>query len=745
DKIVTIKTFRPDKPGNFSGGTVEMWTRRFPESFTLSFSQSASYNSQNTFNSNALTCPGGGLDWLGMDDGSRDVPGILKDPATVIPDIGAAWTDRGKAVELDKITSAFNPVMAPSRGSLPMNHSWSLSMGNKAEFLGRPVGVFGSLSYSRKSSYYNHGEVGRWQLTGDVNEISELNNDYLLNDERGTEEALLGGLMNFSCKLTPDHEIGLNYLFNQSGESEARYLHGPFPRDLTGNAVYETRVMKFTERKLNSMQLRGEHDIQSLFGSHIEWTGSFNTSYQQEPDLRFFTDNYTIRERNGTVDTSYAIRTSIYPQPNRYYRDLNEDNINLNFSLSVPFKQWNKLHSRLKLGWAFNKTDRRFRERRYEFRTDHRNYAYNGDPHAFWQEGNMGLVDTTGRLNRFANYVIDASEKRGNYDGDKKVAAGFAMVELPLTEKLQFIGGLRVESTRMNVTSRDESLGKGRIDENDFLPAANLIFLVSNDMNLRAAYGRTLARPTFREMAPYSSFDFINDLIFTGNENLERTLIHNFDLRWEWFVGNGDILSASLFYKKFDNPIERVIKTINGEVQYQNVDRADVAGIELEARQSLKRIHPWLERFQIGGNLTFVHSNVDIAPEEFSKIRAFDKNASQHRPMQGQSPYVLNADINYTDDYRGTSAALIYGVFGKRLSEVSLGGTPDVYEMPHGMLDFTLKQRIWRDVSLRFTAKNLLNTGMEKVYTFKGRKFTSRKYGLGRMFTLGVSYSMSAE
>ncbi|MEA2064624.1 MAG: TonB-dependent receptor [Gemmatimonadota bacterium] len=745
DKIVTIKSFSPDKPGNFSGGAVEMWTKRFPEKFTFSFSQSASFNPQSTSNGRTLLYTGGSKDWLGFDDGTRALPSFLSNPGVEIPDIGSAWSDKGKALELDRFSKAFSPVMAPSQEKFPANQSYSLLLGNQVKLFGRPLGMLGSISYSRKYSFYDNGVAARWQLTGSVDKVDELDKNYFLNDSRGTDEALWGGLINLSYKLSGNHEVGFNYMYNRSGESEARYLYGEFPRDLSGNSVYETRVLKYTERSLNSYQLRGEHDLSSFFGAHVEWNTTYNESLQEEPDLRYFTDNYTIRERNGSIDTTYSIRPSIYPYPNRYYRDLNENNLNFNMSVSVPFKQWNSLHSSFKFGGAYTETDRAFRERRFELRVDDSRFSYKGDTFSFWQPGNMGLVDTTGRLNRFANYVADASEARGNYDGGQRVAAGFAMVELPLTGRLQIIGGLRIETTDIQVASHDESLNQGDISEIDYLPAANFIYMLNDETNVRLSYGRTLARPTFREMAPYSSFDFVNDLILTGNENLKRTLIDNFDLRWEWFVRNGEILAASVFYKNFTNPIERVIKTVNGEVQYQNVGRAQVAGLELEARQRLDWIHPALRQFMVGTNFSLIHSEVDIGSEELHKIRAFDPDTPSKRPMQGQSPYMLNIDLSYINQYRGTTASLIYNVFGERLSAVSLGGTPDIYEQPRGLLDLTFKQRIWGDVSFKFAAKNLLNSAVEKVYTYKGRDFPSRLFRLGRTFTFGVSYSVSRE
>jgi len=745
DRIVTLKSYSPDKPGNFSGGMVEIWTKRFPENFTFSLSQSTSFNPQSTFKTGSLLYPGGKNDWLGMDDGSRGLPSVVNNSAITIPDIGSAWTNRGKAMELDRITRSFSQKMAPSLEKFPLNQGYTLALGNQVSLFSRPFGMLGSFSYSRKYKAYRNGTAARWELSGSVDKVDELTNEYNLTDALGSDEANWGGLLNLSYKLTDNHEIGLNYIYNQSGESQARYLYGPFPRDLTGNSTYETRVLKYTERSLNSVQFRGEHDLPSLFNSHVDWNSSYNDSRQDEPDLRYFTNNYTVQERGGVVDTSYSIRPSIYPSPNRYFRNLGEHNLNLNLSVGIPFKQWNRLHSQFKFGGSYTNTDRAFRERRFEFLTDNSKYSYKGDPYAFWQSDNIGLVDTTGKLNRFANYVSDASEARGNYDGTQKVAAGFVMTELPLTQKLQFIGGVRLETTDLQVVSHDQSLKRGDISKLDYLPAANFIYVLDDKTNFRLAYGRTLARPTFREMAPYSSFDFVNDLIFTGNQDLERTLIDNYDFRWENFLRNGEVLSASVFYKKFSNPIERVIRTIHGEIQYQNVDNADVYGVELEARQNLDRIHSWLKPFMVGANLSLLHSVVDIGAEELSKILAFDPQASSRRPMQGQSPFVLNLDLSYVEDNSGTTVSLLYNIFGKRLSEVSLGGTPDVYEQSRGILDFTFKNRLWREIGIKFEAKNLLNAPVKKVYTYKGKKFPSATYNYGRFFTLGLTYNLEKD
>jgi len=245
-------------------------------------------------------------------------------------------------------------------------------------------------------------------------------------------------------------------------------------------------------------------------------------------------------------------------------------------------------------------------------------------------------------------------------------------------------------------------------------------------------------------LAPYASFDFVGDYIFIGNPKLKRTLINNFDVRWEWFSRPGEIVAVSGFYKDFSNPIERIINPIaaNPEIQYRNVDAGVVFGAEFELRKRLDQIHPVLNNFQLGANLTLVHSAVDVAKDELELIRSLDPDAANQRLFMGQSPYVLNLDFAYLNSNTGTSLSLHYNLFGKRLTEVSIGGTPDVFEQPRGIFNLNFSQKLWAGFSFKFSAKNLLDSTFEKAHTFKGQKFTVQRHALGRTFSFSTTYNI---
>ena len=692
---------------------------------------------------------------MGSDDGTRDLPQALRDGLADIPDGGSAYTDSDIAQQLDQYSKAFSPVMAPDRKKSGLDQGYSVALGNQTTLLGKPLGFLGSLTYSKGTSFYDQGTSARWQLTS--RNASTLTNNYQLSDARGAQEIAIGSLATLSFRPAKTHEVSVTNMLNRTGEDMARYLYGTFPRDLEESAVYETRVLQFTERQIHSFQISGKHLFSSLHDLKADWSGSHARSQQDEPDLRFFTDNYVtrdnrplrdsegnlLRDESGTVlrgeVTSYSISPSIYPLPTRYYRRLEESNREFQLNLSLPFSQWQGFKGNLKGGLMALQKERAFRENRYEFAQD--DIRYDGNPDSFFQVENLGILSNENDLFRFGNFVQDASQLSSNFDGEQLVYATYLMVELPLSTRIRLVGGARLESTDLDVISQDSTKTEGRLDTDDLLPSLNAVYGLNERMNLRASYGRTLARPSFRELAPFASFNFVGDFIFIGNPELKRTLVDNIDLHWERFGKPGEIYAVSLFSKRFQNPIERVILTVNGEVQFQNVDLAQVTGIEFEARRDLSFINPSLKHFNMGGNASFVRSETTIGDKELALRRALNPNAKDTRALQGQSPYLFNVDFSYNNYQTGMTAGIYYNVFGRRLEEVSLGGTPDVYEKGRSTLDLTLAKK-WGPYKAKLSAKNILDEPIEKSYRYAGTDYTASQYYRGRTFSLSLSYGI---
>jgi len=744
DNIVTLKTFTPNKPGNFSGGIVDIGTKSFPEKFTLKLSMGASYNSQATGNSAFLTYPGGNNDWLGIDDGTRAIPEYFLDPNLKIPSEVASRFDPEKAQILNDVSKSFNSYMSNTQSAPPMNGNMSLALGDQIP-TGKTssFGYLGSFTYRRDFEFYEEGRVERYTLS-DVN-ANELNPQLLLDDSRGVSETTWGGLITAAYNFSPEQQLSGNVFYSKSGISKSRYMTGTWPQERAGVHTYNNIVLEYLERDILSFQLKGDHHFSSILNSHLDWSASIATTQQQEPDRRLTTYISAPTAQSGT---SYTISGSNFDNPSRYFRDLDDDINTFNLNIAIPFTQWDGINSKFSFGGMYQSSDRVFEERIFTYNAKDVIFnENNGNVGLQFLEENNGIVDTLANGRPvFGNTVFDRSFDKNNYTGDQKIYAAYGMVDLPIFRDLRFVGGARYETTEMSAVSKDPTIPEGLIDEGDILPSLNLIYQLRENMNLRLAGTQTLARPTFREIAPYSSKEFVNGEEVVGNPDLQRTLIQNFDFRWEWFLRPGEIVAVSAFYKHMDNPIERGFaegsSASNKIITFTNVDAADLVGVEFEARFNLDHLIESLNLFSLGFNLALINSTIDIPSAELADRQAIDPNSPATRQLQGQSPYMVNIDITFNNNEWGTMAGLYFNTFGERLSTVSANLTPDVFEQPANILDFTASQKVFTYFTINFSVKNLLNEQYSEVYRYKGNDFIYQSYNFGRKVSLGLTYSM---
>ena len=393
----------------------------------------------------------------------------------------------------------------------------------------------------------------------------------------------------------------------------------------------------------------------------------------------------------------------------------------------------------------FSKKNRSFKERRFQYKLTKTNYI--GDSQTVFADSvfalnNLGLIDSTTTRYLFGTHILDSSEDRSNYDGYQDITALYGMADVYFGGRFRFIGGARFEKTNMETVSADSTYDKGVIKTDNILPSINLIYNLKENFSVRTAYTRTLARPSFREMAPFPSEDFAGGFIFTGNPDLKRSTIDNFDLRFELYGKPGEIYSFSVFAKNFYDPIERVILNVNNEISFQNVDEARVQGIEIEARKGLETVSGALKNFKVGGNCSLVWSEVDIPVREMQIKLVSDSNASSTRKFQGQSPYIVNFDLTYDNIESGVRAGIFFNKFGERLVAASIGATPYIFEQPRSTLDVSFSKKIRERVSMKFSAKNLLDAEHLETQTFKGEQYTVFSYKQGRSFSIGLEYKV---
>jgi TonB-dependent receptor len=319
------------------------------------------------------------------------------------------------------------------------------------------------------------------------------------------------------------------------------------------------------------------------------------------------------------------------------------------------------------------------------------------------------------------------------------------MLDLPTVQKVRLVGGVRYETTDLSVHSEsylDSSItGKRTNDtklvQSDLLPAVGLIYPIGSNMNVRLNYSQTIARPSFRELAAYYSYDpLISDFV-EGNPLLKMTSIANYDARWEWFPHPGELVSVSVFYKDLKDAIERGNIKVEGDtITFLNND-AKLYGVEFEGRKSLDFLGPQFNLFSLGGNFSLLKSEVTLSDSDYANKSGLVPGASRTRPLYDQSPYILNLDFNYNNPASGTAAALIFNLSGPRIAITKLN-TDDVYDRPAGVLDFVISQKISRNTTLRFSAKNLLNPQLERTYG-KDSDLIYSSYTRGRTFGLTLT------
>ncbi len=734
--LQTVKTFSPDQPGGFAGGSVQVFTKDFPEALMMSLSLSTGFNTQAT-GTDGLTYPGGSLDFLGFDDGSRRLPEIIEEKAGGIPirERGRFTTTGFTREEIQEFGRAFSNVWSPERHAIPINQGYKFSIGNSNTIFGKQFGYLGVISYGNSHSYST--QVRKAFRIGLNETLSPVTN---YDIEQSGHEVDWGSVVNASLRFSPYHLLSLRTLTTHAAEDQTRTWEG-FNADR--NTDLRSARLRYVERQLFSGQLAGTHGFN--FGEpellniateeksaamemasdqsdlSMEWRLTYSRAARDEPDTR-----EAIYEDRG--DGTYTFR-DVTHSGSRFFFDLEDDEYNARVDWKLPIRETGFF----KFGGLLRDRARSFDVRRFRFLpSDNVDTAVDlsSPPETLFQTENI------------APRVFELRESTlatDNYLADHNIYSGYLMLDIPLTTKWQVMTGLRLESSNQVVTTFDPFSPvlkpiKADLETFDLLPGLNLTYRLTERMNLRAAVSRTVTRPDFRELAPFEFTDFVGGRTILGNPDLERTLINNYDFRWEVFpnTSGGGVVAISVFYKRFQKPIEQIIQPqAEVRITYENAEAADNYGLEFEARQNLGVLSSKLSAFSINTNAAFITSKV-VLPEDVGI------QTSSERPLQGQCPYIINLSIGYEEPNWGISSSVAYNIYGRRLADVGNHGAPDVYEQPRGQLDLSFSRTVADAYKFSFSAKNLLDPAVH----FKQGNETSVSYKIGRSFSFGISYNL---
>ncbi|HMQ45899.1 MAG TPA: TonB-dependent receptor [Saprospiraceae bacterium] len=753
DNIVVSKNFTADMPADFTGGLLNVETKDFPEEKIFNVSVSTSYNPQMNLNSDFLSYEGGATDFLGYDDGTRELPAAANQETIPTP---IFFSDQ----EVSDFVRSFNPTLAVERQSSFLNFGAGLSLGNQVD-LGKgddsksKLGYIFSISYKTDYNFYDEVINAEYQRFSDPDAF-EIRYATIQDGEIGEKNILIGilGGLAYKTKLT---KIRLTAMRLQNGESRA----GKFDIINDGEAVGQSGYiansdnLEYNERSLSNVLLNGTH-VTGQSGWEIDWRISPTISVSTDPDIRKTALTYT------PVDTFFSAGAA--GNPSRIWRYLDETNIIGKVDLTKKYV-FKGSDAKLKFG-----ASHAFKERDYEILFfDIQFFANQSWPNPL--DASLVLQDQYIYPNRPNSIYYQSGNNTPNpnaYSSNINNTGAYISNEFTPIRNLKTILGVRAENFTQRHTGRDQKFASGDssgrnldnevvLDALDFFPSVNLIYALTESQNLRASYSRTIARPSFKELSFAQIIDPITNRIFNGSlftysdwdGNLSETRINNFDLRWEWFLEREQIFSISGFYKQFDNPIELVRipeQQTSTEFQPRNVGDGQLYGVELEFRKELDFLSPALRNLSISSNVTLVESQIDMTDLEFNSRKGFERTGEtieRTRQMAGQSPFVINAGITYSNTESGLDAGLFYNVKGSTLSIVGVGLYPDVFLDPFHSLNFSIIKRFGKDrnSTIDFKIANILNDKLESSFrSFEAENQLFSRLNPGISFGIGYGH-----
>ena len=770
EDIVTSKTFLPNLPGEATGGHIVIKTRNRPKEAFANFKVGLGYNTQTTANPEFLTYRGGGTGMFGNAE-DRALPDLLKTidyDQYLVGEPGNERKDALGAYAMRTLDPEIGSIIAEPQPDLSVEGS----MGTPFEFWGREAGIFFGFDYQKRYSYIPDEIQGRVAFLPDGREAEP----YIpATVRRGFETTRAGLLVGAAAKVGAHSEISATYFFNRLAEDSTNFQWGK-PRGEPDSPDFSVReAIQYSQRQLQTAQIAADlvlNDEQTLAArGSLSW----NKSYQLQPDARVFTTRYDLaRVADGFSPQYFTQPTPSLPALRRYWGETFDDNLSINVDMDAFLIGNRESDDFLKvtIGGGIDNTDRRYRGDTFTYDERINGSVYNTtvrpdapDPDSFG--------DNFTRLNSSLVLIRESLEPE-LYGSNQRIGAGFGMVDWK-SGPLEFVVGARVETTDFSVDATDielygnvsessnpgnalvqpedleeyaaltgdnlynvisaegsanpyvASLTRARITRTDVLPAAAFTWATSEQTRLRLAASRTVARPSFKEIAPVPFLDIFDNVIFIGNRRLEMSSIANYDARFEWSTGV-NTAAASLFTKLIDNPIELE----NGAVRrFSNVEDGQVYGMELEYQGSLGFVAEELENITLGFNYSRIFSRAE-------RRRPIFGDAS--RRLQGQPDYILNFNIGYDNKEWGLYTGLFLNVTGQMLALAGISEEyPDIYQMPVSTLDWSISKKLGKTAKVTFRASNLLDAEFERRYGVGDQKVFS-SFQRGRNYSLSMGF-----
>jgi hypothetical protein len=726
DNLIINKTASPDMPGDFAGGIVQVLTKDVPEENFVNAGITLGYNTQSTFQDFKST-PRTTSEHLGFANGTTGLPSSFGDD----------FEHYNALPENEKISAAKelpNNYGMNTASALP-NSSLQLSYGAQHGFKnGDKFGAIIGISHRTSSTFIPEFRRATWLAD------ATPNSDY--TDTVSRYSSSLAGLANFSY-VAGKSKITFRNLYTGLHDQNT-YTRGGFSESSSQLFIGYSAVP--SDRKLYNTQLEGEH----AFGEKnlkVNWNLNYSYLNGQQTDLRsvFYNRGFDRSAEGDRVPTGvgYSLNDR---NSRRFFSDLTDNNYGGNVSVSLPFEMFKQTQT-VKVGYLGLYKSRTFGARIFQ-------YEYFPSTLANPDVVMLPYDQVLAPENLAYSTGIELSEITNNtdaYEASSFLNAGYVMLDNHFSEEWRLSWGARVESYMQNLQATDFSGKNVDTTSNvlDVLPSINLSYSPGEKTKVRLSGSRTVNRPEFREIAPFQFTDIENLFVLVGNPQLGRCNITNADLRYEYYPQPGEVITIGAFYKHFLNPIEN---TMNAQSNYdllifgyQNASSAQAFGGEVDIRKNLSFISDakWLENIILGGNFTYVYSSVDV-----SNLNIAGMGGVANRPLQGQSPYLINLSVLYNDPKTGLGVSALYNRAGDRIFIVGNSTIPTTWEKGRNVIDLQLSKSLLKNkAELKLTVSDILNQSYTFYWEYDGstgyneasdRPFQT--YKLGTVFNLGFTY-----
>ena len=695
--ITMSKTFTPDQPGDFAGANVNIRTREFPGKRQINYSASFGGNAR-VLGQTLPFAPRAGGEYFGLTGSARSIPSSLAS-ANFLGSINQQ-TFNSIALQQRNVWNALPRTGGPSG-------SFGASTGGNT-ILGKRIGyvLSGNYGYSEEVRSDERYAVGQQGADNTVVPLTSV------RGETGRSSIMWGGIANFSTLLGHNSRVSLNTTATRSADNEARTDRG-FDENLNDSIARTT--LRYVARGVATVTAQGEHQLNA--SNKTAWSATYGMTSRNEPDR---SDIVYSRAADGKFRLLGSLDGA-----RRLYFSLKENNSTAQVDHTINIGSIANQNT-LKVGAYYRVTDRDAQAPIYAFLTRASSSVLESTPDLIF--GATQACATCNAIN------VQPVGQAGSYTAKDNTAAGYAMMDWGLSDRIRVIAGARFEQANIEVNSSTQGgfIANAKLNNSDVLPSILVNTKLTETQNLRMGVTRTLARPEYRELAPVTFRDVLGGVSVTGNDKLVRSLINNYDIRYEIFPNSGEVLSVGVFAKQFSKPIERVESATSGAYQarFQNALEATNVGVELEARKQLSFLGGWANLLSGFSNVTIMRSSVKL--DTTQGLTVTDKE----RRLVGQAPYVVNMGLTYSSLSGSTSATLLYNIVGDRIFAAGVTPLPNIVEKSRNVVDLALRFPVVGQLAARIDAKNMLDAR----YRFMQGNLEREGYNSGRSFSVGFSW-----